>query len=86
MGGADQIGQYSVVALNRGAIHGLEPGVVVSIWRAGETVRDKAAKRTRFSVGERVQLPDERYGEAIVFRTYDEMSFALVMRARAGET
>lgn len=74
IGGAEQIGQYGVIVLNRGATHGLDPGSVVSIWRAGGTTRDRVG-------GGKVQLPDERYGEALVFRTDGGLSYALVMRS-----
>jgi hypothetical protein len=81
LGGAEQIAQYNVVVLNRGTSHGLQPGTVVSIWREGEMTRDSAKDRGRFSTRERVRLPDERYGEAIVFRADDTVSLALVMRS-----
>jgi hypothetical protein len=77
LGGGMQIGQYSVVAINRGESHGLEPGMVLSIWLQGEEIEDTVRNRR----GEKVQLPDERVGEMIVFRTFGMLSYALVMRA-----
>lgn len=38
--GVSQIGQYMVVALNRGSADGLEPGHVLSIWQEGTIVDD----------------------------------------------
>jgi hypothetical protein len=74
--GVNQIGQYSVVVINRGSRHGLEVGNVLAIYKAGRTVRDTFGPRRG-----RVTLPDEHAGELIVFRTFDELSFALVMKA-----
>src|SRR5690625_3654892 len=75
--GVTQIGQYSVVAINRGTEHGLETGDVLAIYQQGRTVRDPHSGRWR----DTVQLPDEHAGELIVFRTFDRLSFGLVMRA-----
>jgi len=76
--GVTRIGQYQIVAINRGARHGMQPGHVLSIWQAGEEVRD------RFATGlipRKVRLPDEQAGTVMVFRTYDRLSYALVMES-----
>lgn len=75
--GVSQIGQYHVVAINRGIRDGLEPGHVLAIYRAGELVEDPVTP----DPNDVVQLPDERAGEMMVFRTFERVSFALVMRA-----
>jgi hypothetical protein len=83
------IGQYQVVALNRGTKHGLEPGHVLAVQQAGKAVRDSfsggglGAKKTRSigSFGKNVQLPDETIGVIMVFKSFDRMSYALVMEA-----
>lgn len=80
LGGGMQIAQYHSVAINRGAEHGLEPGMVLSIWQAGERVRDPHARGGWFR-GRSVQLPDERAGELLVYRTWGQISYALVMRS-----
>lgn len=81
MDGVSQIGQYDVVALNRGTLNGLEVGHVMDVYRRGRTVED------RFS-GDResVRLPDERAGQLIVFRTFERMSFALIMEGTRAMT
>ncbi len=72
--GVSRIGQYQVVVLNRGARDGMEPGHVLAVHRAGETIRDPVRR-------EKVTLPDERAGIVMVFRTFDRVSYALVMSA-----
>lgn len=75
--GVSQIGQYNVVVVDRGARDGLVPGVVLRVDQRGETIRDTVAKDRRT----RVTLPDESAGLIMVFRTFDRVSFALVMEA-----
>ncbi|MES9902550.1 MAG: LysM peptidoglycan-binding domain-containing protein [Sedimenticola sp.] len=77
MGGVSQVGQYQVVVLDRGAREGLEPGSVLAIDQRGRTIRDKVSSNPKA----RVTLPDERAGLLMVFRTFERVSFALVMRA-----
>jgi len=73
-GGVTQVGQYDVVVLNRGERDKLEPGSVLVIEKAGAVVYDRVA-------GEHVRLPKTRAGTLMVFRTFDKLSYALVMRA-----
>lgn len=81
------MGQYHVIALNRGSKAGLEPGHVVAIEKAGAVVRDKYsqggldAKQSSLKRGKNVRLPSERAGVAMIYKAYDNMSFALVMEA-----
>ncbi len=77
--GVSLIGQYQVVVLNRGVDHGLEPGHVLRAFRKGEVIRDEVRRRGLFA--EKVQLPDEPAGTIMVFRSYDRLSYALVMEA-----
>jgi hypothetical protein len=76
--GVSQIGQYQVIVLNRGTRDGLAPGHVLSVWQAGKRVVDN--RDTGF-FARKVQLPDERAGTLMVFKTYDRLSYALVMQA-----
>lgn len=73
-GGVSQVGQYDVVVLNRGERDGLTPGDVLIINKAGVVVVDRVK-------GDKVRLPDERAGSMMVFRIFDKMSYALVMKA-----
>jgi hypothetical protein len=77
--GVSMVGQYQVIVLNRGARHGLEPGHVLSVYRTGEVIRDPV--RGNAQTGEKVKLPDELSGTTMVFRTFDRISYALVMEA-----
>jgi hypothetical protein len=76
LNGVSQIGQYNVVVLNKGAREGLEPGHVLQILQGGNEVRDIVKGR-----GETVTLPLEEAGILMVFRTFEKVSFALVLRA-----
>lgn len=73
-GGVTQVGYLDVVALNRGERDGLTDGTLLAIHKAGETVRDRVT-------GEMVELPSERAGMLMVFRTFEKMSFGLVLNA-----
>ncbi len=69
------VGQNQVVVINRGASHGVEPGHVLAINKTGRQVLDRSKD------GERAQLklPDERNGIMMVFRTFNRLSYALVL-------
>jgi len=83
--GVSLIGQYQVVALNRGSKHGLEPGHVLAIDQKGERVYNVTCRNRdgslHWCMGNQVQLPDERAGTLLVFKTYEDMSFGLVVYA-----
>ena len=74
--GVSQIGQYQVVAINRGAREGIEVGHVLAVYQAGSQVADPMSPKR-----ELVQLPDELGGELLIFRVFDKVSFGLVMKA-----
>jgi hypothetical protein len=79
--GVSQIGQYNVVAINRGSRDGLEVGHVLAIDQKGALVPDGSCKTFgRTSCGrDKVQLPDERAGTMLVFKTYEGISYGLVV-------
>ena len=74
VGGVTQIGQYMVVVLNRGSSNGLSVGDVLTVFQTGEEVKD------RFGGGT-VRLPEEEAGTVMIFKTYDRISYGLVMEA-----
>lgn len=76
MGGVTQIGQYNVVVIDRGKVDGMVPGEVLGIYHNGADVLDPVEGQRTF-----VTLPYVKAGELMVFRTFDRISFALVMAA-----
>jgi hypothetical protein len=116
-GGVAEIGQFQVVAINRGARDGLEVGHVLASYHRGATIDSeghvispaigggagdwlkgaditpnyivappaeedlthaKAGKTLRSGT---IKLPDERNGLLFVFRVFNKMSYAMVMKA-----
>ena len=64
--------QHGVVTLDRGALHGVKSGQVFSIYQKGETVRDPQTK-------EMVKLPNQRVGTVMIFKAFDQLSYAYVL-------
>ena len=60
-GGVSQIGQFDVVAINRGEREGLKPGNVMAVLKSGNLVRDPVTNET-------IELPSERAGLMMVFQ------------------
>lgn len=79
MDAVSQVGPYQVVALNLGRQAGLEPGHVLAVLQSGVVVQDRYGGYMASRVN--AELPPERIGELMVFRTFDKVSYALVMRA-----
>ena len=83
--GVTVIGQYQVVVVNRGARDGLVPGNVLAVFGVGGTVRDNIKHGFLTGVSrlfaKNVRLPDERTGTFMVFKTFDRMSYGLIMEA-----
>jgi hypothetical protein len=88
--GTEVIGQYQIVVINRGKRHGIDAGHVLAIDQAGQTVHDIYAHESGFmhhlggagfSFAPKVKLPDEREGTLLVFKSYDRLSYALVIGA-----
>jgi len=82
--GVTVIGQYEVVAINRGANDGLAPGNVLAVYEAGQVTGDNANKgfMSVSHLGTKyVRLPDERSGTFMVFKTFEHLSYGLIMEA-----
>ncbi|HZF26141.1 MAG TPA: LysM peptidoglycan-binding domain-containing protein [Steroidobacteraceae bacterium] len=77
------VGKYQVVVINRGSSHGLEPGHVLAIYHAGSRVKDPKSRGVSSTggIGGNVQLPDWKAGTFMVFKTYDRISYGLVMES-----
>jgi hypothetical protein len=77
-------GPRDVVALSVGARDGVDNGTVFSSWRVGSNAIDRVAvgidrSYDTVGAGNKVMLPDEFAGHMVVFRTFDKVSYALVM-------
>ncbi len=80
------IGQFDIVVINRGTSQGVKPGTVLAVDQAGEVVADRGADAfdkwgTPDTFAPHVKLPNERAGTLLVFKAYDDMSYALVVGA-----
>jgi hypothetical protein len=74
------VGLYQIVSLNGGRNQGIEAGNVFSAFRKGEVVDDRTGFRHgSFSKDSEVQLPDVYDGIVMVFRTFDDISYGMVM-------
>jgi hypothetical protein len=89
-GGVAEAGPQSIVSISRGTKDGIEVGHVLAINRYGlvikdpEYVKDKNAKNTKSATGLEpgmIKLPDERIGLLMVFRVFENVSYALIMQA-----
>ena len=67
--------QNQVVSINRGKADGLETGHVLAIQKDGESFQDRTDPAKP-----QIKLPDERNGLLMVFRTFDKLSYALVLQ------
>ena len=75
VGGVSEAGQYSVIVLNRGGKQGVERGHVVGLYKAGRLVKKETkGEPDRYT-------PSEQYGVAMIFRVFENVSYALVMES-----
>ncbi|MGE0188105.1 MAG: LysM peptidoglycan-binding domain-containing protein [Steroidobacteraceae bacterium] len=86
--GVTVAGQANVVAINRGTKQGVEVGHVLAIYQAGEKVSDyysdgRSANPMHKGNGfaKKIKIPDELAGNVMVFKTFERMSYALIMDA-----
>lgn len=74
------VGLYQIVAINGGSNQGLSPGHVFSAFSKGERVEDRTGyRRGSFAKDAEVRLPDVYDGLVMVFRTFGDISYGLVM-------
>lgn len=87
-GGVAEAGPETVVSINLGKQNGLEDGHVLAISRHGKVIRDPEYKRDKTKTSDidsklkpdQIQLPDERIGLLMIFRTFDRVSYGLIMQ------
>ncbi len=80
LNGVSQIGLYNIVVIDLGARNGIKTGHVFDIYRSGRVVKDPYREKNMEHL---VLLPDEIAGSLMVFRTFEKLSYALVMEANA---
>jgi len=71
--------QNQVVVINRGTKDGVEVGHVLAILKDGERVVDRTD-----GVKTDLKLPDERNGLMMVFRPFENLSYALILQTLEG--
>ncbi|MFT3761535.1 MAG: LysM peptidoglycan-binding domain-containing protein [Pseudoxanthomonas sp.] len=79
-------GPRDVIAISGGSREGIDNGTVFSVWRQGSHVKNNVRHRESSRMDDaykngagRVSLPDEYAAHAMVFRTFDKVSYALIM-------
>ncbi|MGH1536664.1 MAG: LysM peptidoglycan-binding domain-containing protein [Gammaproteobacteria bacterium] len=74
--GITQVGTFQVITVSLGQRDGIEKGHVLDINQAGRVVADPFEKPGSLVD---VDLPEESAGRAMVFRTFEKVSYALIM-------
>ncbi|EPO0305528.1 LysM peptidoglycan-binding domain-containing protein, partial [Acinetobacter baumannii] len=74
MGSIGRAAKNSVVTLDRGTTQGIQVGQVFDITQQGESIRDPKTKEV-------IQLPGQQIGSLMVFRTFDQLSYAYVLES-----
>ncbi|NNH26851.1 LysM peptidoglycan-binding domain-containing protein [Acinetobacter terrestris] len=72
MGSIGTAAKHSVVTIDRGSLQGVQVGHVLTVNQKGEVVTDPKTK-------ERVQLPGQRIGNVMVFKSFENLSYAYVL-------
>ena len=70
-------GQNQVITINRGTRDGMEAGHVLQLLTKGERFKDKTDEQRAM-----VRLPSESNGVAMVFLTFDRVSYALILHSQ----
>jgi len=73
--GVSQIGQYQVVVVNIGLNDGIERGHLLQVNKGGRLIPDPKDSKNI------LKLPSEKSGSLMVFKSFDDISYALVMKA-----
>lgn len=69
--------QNQVIAINRGEQEGLQTGHVLNLMTKGDRIKD-----TTDDARAMIKLPSESNGMAMVFRTFERVSYALILDVR----
>lgn len=71
------IARNQIAVINRGARDGLEVGHLLATYRKGAVIRDRFHPEQK----DLVQLPDERSGLMMIFKTFDNVSYGLILES-----
>ncbi len=75
LGGVNETGSTSVVAISLGKRDGLKQGHVLNILRHAGTHKDPVTKKV-------YSLPDEVSGQLLVFRIFERVSYGFILEAK----
>ena len=70
--GLNEAGRWDVVIISGGKVDGLEDGHVLQVLSVSDRIRDPID-------GKLVKLPDSKIANLMVFKTYEQVSYALIM-------
>jgi hypothetical protein len=80
--GVNMVGQYQIVAINRGSSDGLEYGNVLRVHEDDKTARDTCVHVNESATCRKwkeTRLPRENLGTMLVFKALPRMSYALIL-------
>lgn len=72
------VAQYQIVVINKGELDGMEVGHLLATYTQGAVIRDRYDKRR----SRLVQLPNERSGLLMLFKTFDRVSYGLTLESK----
>ncbi len=72
-----QSGRDQIIVINLGNKVGIEVGDVLAIESRGESMIDRHGRRAY----DRIRMPNQRMGIVMVFQTFDDVSYGLVMES-----
>ncbi len=78
-------GHYQIIAINAGNNQGVEPGHVFSAFRPGKRIQDEVKypkgswEDQKTLNGSKVTLPSQYSAHVLVFRVFDDVSYAMIM-------
>lgn len=73
-------GGRDIIAIPVGSKQGVSNGNTFSIWRPGDSVPDDVRNRLDMTAQlDQVQMPNEQVASVMVFRTFDNVSYGLIM-------
>lgn len=81
-------GHYQIVAISAGSNQGVELGHVFSAFRPGQRIQDEVKYPTgswadqKTLNGDKVTLPAQYSAHILVFRVFDEVSYAMIMNGK----